>query len=121
MCNAQLDANGGLDAKQREVHDHTRLGQPSTDGWTSKADMPVGRIAAAGLVLDGKLYVAGGRGSGAPGLTQVYNPGNNSWSTKAEMLTPRFHAAAATVDGLLFVLGGTDDLDFVKTNEVYIP
>ncbi len=105
-----------------EVLSTLHVYDPSADAWLqSKANMPEGRVAAAGRVLNGKLYVVGGRGPGAPGLTQVYNPVTNSWATKAPMLTPRFSAAAATAGGLLYVLGGVEGLSYANTNEVYIP
>jgi N-acetylneuraminic acid mutarotase len=97
---------------------------PATNVWTTKASMPTARWGAAGGVIDGKLYVAGGRGTDPSALTtmEMYDPATNTWGVRAKMLTARYGAGAAVVGGVLHVLGGTSgpDSDALRTNEAYI-
>jgi len=96
---------------------------PATNVWTTKARMPTARWGAAGGVIDGKLYVAGGRGTGPSPLTtmEMYDPATNSWAVRAKMLTAREGAGAAVVGGVMHVLGGKGgpDTGALKTNEAY--
>ena len=96
---------------------------PATNVWTTRRSMPTPRWGAAGGVIDGKLYVAGGRGiDPSPRSTmEVYDPATNSWAARAKMLTPREGTSAAVVGGKLYVLGGTGgpDSDALRTNEAY--
>ena len=74
-------------------------------------------------MIDGKLYVAGGRGTDLSPLTtmEMYDPATNSWGVRAKMLTAREGAGAAVVGGVMHVLGGKGDPDsgVLKTNEAY--
>jgi N-acetylneuraminic acid mutarotase len=96
---------------------------PATNVWTTKRSMPTARWGAAGGVIDGKLYVAGGAGSDFKALStmEMYDPATNTWAARAKMLAPRSGAGAAVVGGMLHVMGGTSgpDSDALKTNESY--
>jgi N-acetylneuraminic acid mutarotase len=96
---------------------------PATNVWTTKASMPTARWGAAGGVIDGMLYVAGGRGTdpSARSTMEVYDPATNTWGARAKMLTPREGTGAAVVGGVLHVLGGTGgpDSGALRTNEAY--
>jgi N-acetylneuraminic acid mutarotase len=96
---------------------------PATNVWTTKASMPTARWAAAGGVIDGKLYVAGGTGTDFSTLSamEVYDPATNTWAARAKMLTPRAGTGAAVAGGVFHVLGGTSgpDSDALRTNEAY--
>jgi N-acetylneuraminic acid mutarotase len=98
----QYDANGGP-----YLHRY----DPATDTWTERAKPPHNHFLPAGYgVINGKFYVAGGRGSGSwPSDTlDVYDPSTNSWQTKAPMLTARHGGAGGVINGKLFVAGGED-------------
>jgi N-acetylneuraminic acid mutarotase len=96
---------------------------PATNVWTTKRTMPTARWGAAGGVIDGKLYVAGGRGTDHSALStlELYDPATNTWAARAKMLTPREGTGAAVVGGVFHVLGGTSgpDSDALRTNEAY--
>ena len=80
---------------------------PATDSWSTRAPMSVYRHHTAGGVIDGKLYVVGGRDSSqAPTALEVYNPQTNSWTRLANMPTGRGGHTAGVVNGELFVFGG---------------
>jgi len=85
----------------------------ATDTWTKKRDMPMLRHAFATAVVNGKIYVIGGRihnnklGAGAAtGLVEVYDPLTNRWEKGADMPTERGATDAVVVDGKIYVIGG---------------
>ena len=96
---------------------------PATNVWTTRRSIPTARWGAAGGVIDGKLYVAGGMGTDGDVFStmEMYDPASNTWAARAKMLTPREGAGAAVVGGMLHVMGGTSgyDSDALKTNEAY--
>ncbi|HZJ55582.1 MAG TPA: kelch repeat-containing protein, partial [Myxococcaceae bacterium] len=64
-------------------------------------------------VIDGKLYVTGGRAPGHEGddgsnvaSTEVYDPATDTWAPLEDLPTPRSGGASAVLDGKLYVLGG---------------
>jgi len=79
------------------------------DTWTSKADMPTGRLGLATAVVDGKIYAIGGYPyANGEGMTtnEVYDPKTNTWESKSPMPTGRRWMSASTVDGKIYVFGG---------------
>ena len=92
---------------------------PATNTWTARSPMPTSRNHAYAGVVNGKIYVIGGRiGSGMIGgpnmtgatdidIVEEYDPATNLWSTlKQRMPTPRSGGGAATYDGKIYVSGG---------------
>ena len=107
-------------------------------GWRRVADLRVGRIAHAAVVLGGHLYVlagikawnADGDEDGVPvASVERYDPAADAWEAVAPMKTARWCTAAAAckADGKLYVFGGTapsagDDHDAAsRTCERYDP
>jgi N-acetylneuraminic acid mutarotase len=81
--------------------------------YRERAAAPTARNHALSGVIDGKLYVTGGRGPGHEGrdasnltATEVYDPATDSWERRAALPTPRSGGAAAVLGGKLYVLGG---------------
>ncbi len=66
------------------------------------------RNSGAGAVIDGKLYVVGGRVVGGGNLTanEVFDPATGQWQTLAPMPNAQGGIAAAALDGHLYVFGG---------------
>ena len=115
----QVSASGGgpfLD----EVHEY----DPITQTWTERASMPTSRGGGAAAVIDGKIYVAGGRPSHGHDFA-VYDPAADGWTTLPELPIDRNHIAAAAIDGRMYVVGGRFGAGFrsAMTNalEVYDP
>ncbi|MEY2489987.1 MAG: hypothetical protein QOC70_1929 [Verrucomicrobiota bacterium] len=80
---------------------------PATNVWTRLAPMHVARNHCAGGVINGKFYVAGGRGStNAESAFEVYDPNTNTWQTLPPPPTPRSGVAAAVLNNELVVFGG---------------
>ena len=61
-------------------------------------------------MIDGRLYVIGGRGHGFGNRAtlEVYDPVADSWTAAPDMPTPRGGLTAAALAGRLHVTGGED-------------
>jgi N-acetylneuraminic acid mutarotase len=78
---------------------------PAAGTWTEKAPMPTARSAGATAVVDGKIYVAGGRPPRGHDFA-VYDPAADTWTVLPDLPTQRNHLAAAGVGGKVYVIGG---------------
>ncbi len=94
----------------------TEVLDPATGRWSRLADAPTARNSAASAVIDGRIYVVGGRSArqqadgtlsqvNLPTL-EVFDPASNSWTSRAPMPQPRGGLAAAAHGGRLYVFGG---------------
>ena len=106
---------------------------PATNKWESRAPMSVPRNHAFSGVVNGKIYVIGGRtGHGFilsatnTDVVEEYNPISNTWSVpKERMPTARSGGASGTDGRRIYVAGGevtTKDLvGAFKSVEAYDP
>jgi len=78
---------------------------PAANKWTARAPMPTRRGGGAVAVVDGKIYVAGGRPPGGADFA-VYDPKADRWTTLPNLPTQRNHLAADAIDGKIYVVGG---------------
>lgn len=78
---------------------------PKTEKWTARAPMPTARSAIAHDVINGRIFVAGGRPPRGHDFA-VYDPKADKWTSLPDMPTARNHMAAAAIDGKLYVAGG---------------
>ena len=117
VINDKIYCAGGLSAgTAAEVFD------PATNTWTALPPMNVPRHHCAGGVINGKFYVAAGRGSGAAEVAfEVYDPQSNSWTTLPSVPTGRSGVTAAVVHDELYVLGGEGSAGVYPHVEVYNP
>jgi N-acetylneuraminic acid mutarotase len=116
-----LGGDGSSDPTSVWIYD------PATDTWDSDSAAPMTseRDHVAGAVLDGKLYVMGGRWrhKGKFSITEVYDPLANSWTRLADMPVPRSGLTADVLNGKIHVIGG-EDIDIFCTyseHDVYDP
>jgi N-acetylneuraminic acid mutarotase len=87
---------------------------PATNTWRARSSLPTPCNHMGAEEVDGKIYVIGGRLSGAfiiglPGninLVQAYDPATDSWVTKTPMPTARSGLDTATLNGIIYVAGG---------------
>jgi hypothetical protein len=97
---------------------------PATGVWTTRAPMPTARGAAVAVVLNGKIYVAGGRPPRGSDFA-VYDPATNSWEVLPELPTQRNHFIGAAINGRVHFVGGRLghglSLDMTTAHEVYDP
>jgi N-acetylneuraminic acid mutarotase len=78
---------------------------PAVATWTRKASMPTARSGGAAAVIDGKIYVAGGRPPRGSDFA-VYDPAADRWTVLPPLPTQRNHLAAAAIGGKVYVAGG---------------
>jgi len=107
------EANGQWN-DQGDIDTH-RAFDPAANRWETLAPCPMARNSAAGAVLEGMLWVAGGRtvSGGGTGQLDRYDPAADRWTTMAPI--PRSQAsnnqvggglAMAAVGGKLVAFGG---------------
>jgi N-acetylneuraminic acid mutarotase len=104
-----ITGNGpGRSVAANEVFD------PATNRWETRQSMPTARNHAFGGVVNGKIYVIGGRtGHGFitaatnTDLVEEYDPAADTWGAlKARMPTARSGGGWATYGGKIYVAGG---------------
>ena len=78
---------------------------PAVGGWVARAPMPTARGGGGKAVIDGKIYVAGGRPPGGNAF-EVYDPATNTWEKLPDMPTQRNHLAMVAINGKIYVAGG---------------
>jgi N-acetylneuraminic acid mutarotase len=78
---------------------------PAVGEWVLKAPMPRARGGGAAAVVDGRIYVAGGRPPHGQDFA-VYDPAVDSWTILPDVPTGRNHIAAAAMGGKVYVVGG---------------
>ncbi|MCL5877911.1 MAG: hypothetical protein M1540_08895 [Candidatus Bathyarchaeota archaeon] len=97
---------------------------PLTDTWESKKPMPMNRSQLNANVVDGKIYLIGGRTGGqftTVDITEVYDPQTDSWTTKAHIPHPVVQYASTVVNGKIFIMGGQNEFaDSVNLDLVQI-
>ena len=87
---------------------------PATNTWETRNPMPTARNHVANGVVNGKIYVIGGRlGGGFIGratntdVVEGYDPATDQWSaTLTRMPTPRSSLTFGTYKGKIYVAGG---------------
>jgi glucose/arabinose dehydrogenase len=99
-------------------------------GWSSVTPMSSRRDNAGSAVLDGKLYVFGGRirdsdgttVDGALKTTEMYDPGTDTWVPRAPMLTGRRSVVVGELEHRAQVMGGENGTaDALAENQEYDP
>ncbi|HVM22394.1 MAG TPA: kelch repeat-containing protein [Sphingomicrobium sp.] len=100
------------------VHD------PAVGGWAPRAPMPTARSGGGKAVVDGKIYVAGGRPPGGHAF-EVYDPATDKWEKLPDLPTQRNHLAMVAINGKIYVAGGRTGpgamADRVDVLEIYDP
>lgn len=117
------------DAAHISAHADTARGEvldPASGRWERIPDAPTARNSAAAAVVDGRIYVVGGRqmreqadGRQRPvnlATLEVYDPAARRWETKAPMPQAQGGLAAAAIDGKLVAFGGEQ---FVPSAKVF--
>ncbi|MDR7421957.1 MAG: kelch repeat-containing protein [Armatimonadota bacterium] len=78
---------------------------PPMGTWRRRASMPTARSGGAAAVVDGRIYVAGGRPPRGHDFA-VYDPAADRWTVLPNLPTQRNHLAVAALDGKVYVAGG---------------
>ena len=86
-----------------------RIYDPSTDSWSTGADMPTPRKGLSVGVIDGYIYAVGGYDpfNNVPGnILERYDPVADKWLSLATVPQELHFPAVAVVDGMLYAMGG---------------
>jgi N-acetylneuraminic acid mutarotase len=77
-------------------------------GWTVGSPMPTPRTEIAAALLDGKIYVVGGKTkTELTDIVEVYDPSSDTWNTDISPLPfPMDHIGLDAYNGKLYLVGG---------------
>jgi len=113
------------DAYGARILDSVEAFDPKSNHWSSRARMPTPRSGGRGAVLNGLLYVVGGRspGVGVVDTVQAYDPETDSWMPKAPLPMPCLARTVVAAGGMLYAFGGFchDRGDVVSLVAAYDP
>jgi N-acetylneuraminic acid mutarotase len=91
----------------------TEVYDPATNTWAIKTSMPTPRSDLCANVVNGTIYLIGGKDYWEDGplyrqldVNEVYDPVSDSWTTETRMPVSVFGYASAVVDGKIYVFGG---------------
>jgi len=96
---------------------------PKAGRWSLAAPCPLARNSAAGAVIGGKFYLAGGRTVRGGNSAQLdrYDPKTDRWETLRPMPKPAGGLAGAAVNGKLYVFGGETAREVIADCWCYDP
>jgi N-acetylneuraminic acid mutarotase len=96
-------------ADYRDVDFHQVL-DVRTGSWSHAAPAPAPRNSATAGVIDGRLYIAGGRtmDGGNMARLDMYDPQTDRWQSLRPMPAPAGGLAGAVFAGELYVFGGEE-------------
>lgn len=91
-------------------------------GWRQlELRMPTPRSLHATAVLDGRVYLIGGKHNWSTDQVDVFDPSSNTWGVAAPMPQARHGHTAVVAAGQIWVIGGTDGQLSYSTALVYSP
>ncbi len=79
------------------------------DGWQLGAPIPVPRDHLGAVVVDGEVWVIGGRDDEIKDRVDIYDPAEDAWRDGPALPEPTSAAAVGLVDRTLVVVAGEDD------------
>jgi len=93
--------------------------------WQKKDPMPTPRDHLKSTVIDGKIYVIGGRQTtikATVGANEIYDPIADKWEILEPLPTPRAGLGVTSLNGTVFAFGGIAKENLsLDTVEQYIP
>lgn len=105
---------GGLNTVERY--------EPSKGIWEFLPPMAARREFGSTGIIDGKLYICGGRAGTQPlSSVECFDPALGSWQQMPDMLFARAGASGAVLNGRLYVCGGWRGTQFFKSVENFDP
>ena len=100
---------------------------PKTNSWTTESPMPTARDHLTSAVINGNIFVLGGRQPGDGFMyknldtNEMYDTRHDKWVSLEPVPTDRSGLASATVNGSIFVFGGESTERTYDNNEKYDP
>jgi N-acetylneuraminic acid mutarotase len=126
-----IGGNDGVNAtatKYAETNHWVLNLNSSNPQWVDAVSLPAPRSHMASAVVDGQIYILGGRPTGAdevnPTTTNyVWNPDDpDVWTQAAPLLQPRAVSSAAVYNGEIYLIAGTTtNYQIIATVDVYDP
>ncbi|XP_046669511.1 kelch-like protein 5 [Homalodisca vitripennis] len=116
-----LFAVGGMDANKSGA---TSIEQYDlrANKWTHAANMPGRRLQFGVAVVEGKLYVVGGRdGLKTLNTVECFDIKTKTWSNMPPMSTHRHGLGVGVLEGPLYAVGGHDGWSYLNTVERWDP
>ena len=108
-----VGGRGPMGASNRDYEDHGDTDRhlifdPTANRWERAAPALSKRNSAAGAVIDGLFYIAGGRTVTGGNVTtlEIYDPKEDKWRSGAPMPQAQAGLAAAALNGKLYAFGG---------------
>jgi N-acetylneuraminic acid mutarotase len=105
--------------------DKVEVYDPATDRWETKKSMPTIRSQFETGVINGKIYLVGGRTespSTTVALNEAYDPKTDSWTTKAPAPYPISSHSIVVIGNELYLLGGINEFNdpmWMAVNQIY--
>ena len=86
----------------------SKVFNPATDSWASRAPMPTARAEMQANVVNDKIYLIGGTlpNGDISNASEVYDPSSDSWSTVAPIPYQAGLYASAVLSNKIYVEGG---------------
>jgi N-acetylneuraminic acid mutarotase len=120
--NGQIYVTGGLEMTRLlyvEESNKTEAYDPTTDTWTTKAEMPYAVRAHSSIVLGDKIYVL-------TSPIQIYDTKTDSWSLGSFPPTAQSNADAVTIldergRELIYIFGGGEQTTYLGLVQIYDP
>jgi N-acetylneuraminic acid mutarotase len=95
-----------------------------SNSWKIHRPIEFPRYGASACVLDGKIYVVGGKIKGTNEYvkkTEIYDPIKRDWIEGPSPNIPRAKFAMVTFGGKIYIFGGESERGIVKEVEVFDP
>lgn len=104
--------DGQEDGDSDGVGDACEVVNGGSDSWSFFSHAMTPRANAMSAVVNGKMYVIGGRKFSGHyyrdtlNMVEVFDPTTGDWMTAQDMPPPRDSAAVGIVDGKIYIIGG---------------
>ena len=92
-----------------------------SNSWSGQTGMPLARSGAAGGVINGIMYVAGGQSTTEQASLQAYNVSAGTWGARAAMPGGRYQGSGTgVINAELYVAGGWTTSPGLPNNNLFI-
>ena len=128
VLHSKLYVLSGLHPNTRCYHALLHCFDPVTNLWTQKALSCNPHLGSTLIVVNGRLYVAGGyqsfdgRPCGSPAPVEVYDEENNKWSVVEQKRIPQNNLGAVEIEGRVYFIINNFPIDSgirIPPEEVY--
>jgi YD repeat-containing protein len=123
VLNGEIWAIGGQTGNSNNNFlNKVEIYNPKTDTWRDGPPMTTRRSYFGAVVVDGGIYVFGGRNStsgNALNTVEFFNPATNQWITRTAMPAVRDSHTATYYNGNIYIIGGKTGVNTGFQNTVF--